>query len=554
MTSSATRISLSSFFLTALTLLVLAFPSRTPVQSAALGEGARGMELVGKSDITGNGDIWVHGRFAYLGSYTRGVGVKVVDVSNPGRPQFLGTLAASEGSDYEDVVVISANTPLFQGDLLATGVQGRNAPRGVAFWDVTNPRQPQPLSFLDTSGGMSAGGGVHELFMFQRDNRIFALLAVPGSEDRGLGGDFRIVEATDPRNPRQISDWGVRAKLGLDPGTVNQGDSPNTYCHSAMANQDGTVAYLSYWDAGVIILDISDPANPQYLGRTMYEPGEEGNAHSVWPVNNGQFLLVADEDFSAGGANVHIAGPDALKGPISFIEGALTKPICDGSRMVVEVVYVGRGCPSDAYLADPRGKIALMDSGDCSYREKILRAQEAGAVAVVVAKHLSGSPLRMTGDRAGINIPGVMITQDDGNRIKAALAAGETARVALTPNAWGYLRIFDLSDPTHPQQISSFTTDLSKQCRPPDSGWYTIHNPFVVGNTAYLSWYAEGVRVLDLADPTNPREVGFYVPPDTPGGPVFGGNTSVWGVYVQDDLIYASDINAGLYILRRSGP
>jgi hypothetical protein len=127
-------------------------------------------------------------------------------------------------------------------------------------------------------------------------------------------------------------------------------------------------------------------------------------------------------------------------------------------------------------------------------------------------------------------------------------------RVTLGPNTWGFLRIYDLSDPTQPRQISTFATELSRQCPPPDDGWYTIHNPFVVGDTAYLSWYADGVRVLDISDPSHPRETAFFVPPDRPDEQGFlGGKASVWGVYVQDDLIFLSDINTGLYILRRSG-
>ncbi len=51
-----------------------------------------------------------------------------------------------------------------------------------------------------------------------------------------------------------------------------------------------------------------------------------------------------------------------------------------------EVVYVGRGCPGvDTYLADPKGKIALIDRGVCRFDNKVARAQSAGAIAVLVA-------------------------------------------------------------------------------------------------------------------------------------------------------------------------
>ena len=30
-------------------------------------------------------------------------------------------------------------------------------------------------------------------------------------------------------------------------------------------------AYVSYWDSGVLKFDISDPPNPELLGRTQYD-------------------------------------------------------------------------------------------------------------------------------------------------------------------------------------------------------------------------------------------------------------------------------------------
>jgi hypothetical protein len=40
-----------------------------------------------------------------------------------------------------------------------------------------------------------------------------------------------------------------------------------------------------------------------------------------------------------------------------------------------------------------------------------------------------------------------------------------------------------------------------------------IHNPLLVGTDVYLSWYTDGVRVVDASNPRGLREVAFFVPP-----------------------------------------
>jgi subtilisin family serine protease len=56
-----------------------------------------------------------------------------------------------------------------------------------------------------------------------------------------------------------------------------------------------------------------------------------------------------------------------------------------------EIVYVGRGCNGDAYEADPNGKVALIVRGACSFREKALKAQAAGATAAVIHNSSPGN-------------------------------------------------------------------------------------------------------------------------------------------------------------------
>ena len=126
---------------------------------------------------------------------------------------------------------------------------------------------------------------------------------------------------------------------------------------------------------------------------------------------------------------------------------------------------------------------------------------------------------------------------------------------------FGYMRVWDFSDPTNVRQIGSYRTPRSLGTDDQGAGDFVIHNNFLVGTTLYESWYTDGVRVVDVSDPRAPKEVAYFVPPATenPVKPSQRGTltntTQVWGVVVDETtgLVYASDMNSGLWILRRTG-
>ncbi|HEY0511563.1 MAG TPA: PA domain-containing protein [Thermoanaerobaculia bacterium] len=71
------------------------------------------------------------------------------------------------------------------------------------------------------------------------------------------------------------------------------------------------------------------------------------------------------------------------------------------------------------------GKIALLDRGTCGFVVKVKNAQNAGAIAVLIADNVAGSPPGgMAGVDPTITIPSARISLADGNRVKSALATG----------------------------------------------------------------------------------------------------------------------------------
>lgn len=101
------------------------------------------------------------------------------------------------------------------------------------------------------------------------------------------------------------------------------------------------------------------------------------------------------------------------------------------------------------------------------------------------------------------------------------------------------LRVFNIDNLTNPT--------LSKVWSGPTRA--IDHNGFVRGNRYYMSNYQRGLTILDITDPTNPKEAGYFDTFPSSDGASFNG---AWGTYpyLPSGLILVSDINSGLYVLR----
>jgi hypothetical protein len=336
--------------------------------------------------------------------------------------------------------------------------------------------------------------------------------------------------------------------------------------HDITISADGTKAYLSNWDAGLVLLDISDPADPQLVSVAI-DPVDgsidgEVNSHAAWPTADGSVVVEGEEDFSvfegdsplsnftfqeqptntipgvgistnAGngfennqtGNNVTVDADSVTvnSGPLAptvypAAEGSGNQPkFADTGPITGEAVWIGRACPGDPILnagAVP-GNIAVVRRGECFFSEKLATAALNGATAIIVSNNQQDS-------------------------------------------VWSGLRIWDYSDPANPVLASTFNTVCS--ANPSDTscdsrGTYSSHNIIVEDNKAYIAWYSDGVLILDISDPYNPVEVGRFHRTGADFEAENGGIQDVWGIYKVENSpwIYASDRNGGLYVLKEYG-
>jgi subtilisin family serine protease len=95
------------------------------------------------------------------------------------------------------------------------------------------------------------------------------------------------------------------------------------------------------------------------------------------------------------------------------------------------------------------GKVALIDRGTCNFVDKVKRAQQAGAVAVVVVDNTDEDLKLMWGNGTGITIPACLIAQADGIVLKMKLPS---PGVNLTLFKAGYADVMSYFSSRGPRQ------------------------------------------------------------------------------------------------------
>ncbi len=94
-------------------------------------------------------------------------------------------------------------------------------------------------------------------------------------------------------------------------------------------------------------------------------------------------------------------------------------------------------CDNIINASELLGKIAVLRRGSCGFAIKIQKAQEAGAIAVIIVNDNLGDPITMGGGGEDITIPAVMIYKLDGEAIITSLENGNTINASLIDDGSG---------------------------------------------------------------------------------------------------------------------
>jgi len=310
---------------------------------AALHRGGMNLEPVGYHngvDDSGEPDripaqgyyteLAVTRNYAYLtrhsldGSYG---GFSIIDIRNPSSPAYVGGFSALGGADIEvsdderlAFFATQRNTP---EELAGHGMayQEPSTPRGIVIVDISDKAFPEQAGFQPLPVN-----GPHTLsYLRHTDGGEYLLVCTYDLvTDPGTGAIVGAVPVTQrvlvyriervPSSP--VGPLPVDGVVLVPVSQFQLTDSPPQgrlfFPHDAVpqVHPDGRVLlYVAYWDKGVQIVDISDPASPVHVsGFTEFSPSSRNNVHQVRPFDEpigGRHVTVTEPEIIAADETGH---------------------------------------------------------------------------------------------------------------------------------------------------------------------------------------------------------------------------------------------------------
>jgi hypothetical protein len=521
--------------------------------------------------FTAVGDPLDRGRGA-VGVQWHSLGSAVADVSPGGivrakavgRTMIVATLGALTAR-YEIAVRVNpvatlrilAAAPARVGDVVALraeprGANGRRVGGVRVRWGVTGAGAEMfpdgrlvahlPGTYLVTAtvGNRVASGAVQ--ILPRRDPRwvdFVSHVALPKDVQGGeiwpvgdvvyvssIGSAVYVFDIADPASPKLVDSLAMDARLLND----------------VMTSADGKILVVSREGAssrknGLVFFDASDPRHPTLLSE--YTETVTGGVHSAFVY---QHYVFATDDATGSLRIVDFADPRAPK-QVARWEVPRDIPAVPYAVEFLNIipqrylhdVYVENGL---AYLAYWRDGLVILDVGN---------GVKGGAIA---------NPrfvARFSYNHAGLYPPGYIAGTHAVFRSGNYVFLGDESYPGTADlfsreqfATRGLMHVVDVSDLEHPRAVAFY-----------DPIEFGVHNIFVQDGLAYIGGYNGGIRVVDVSGElrgdlrAQGRVVGSLYTGSLEG---YRPNMALtWSAIPHHGFIYASDINAGLWVARVAG-
>jgi choice-of-anchor B domain-containing protein len=424
-----------------------------------------------------------------------------------------------------------------------------------------------PLAYFFEGTGLmyrrTGSGGAWRQAAAVTDTISSVLPAVAGGEVKCEGGKARAFDCRDA----DLVAFLPKSAIGATRGTLLNDlwgwtDSTTGREFAIVGRTDGTS-----------FVEVTDPANPKYLGDLPMHQGARSNIWRDMKVYKNHVFIVADGagphgmqifdltqlrnvstpqtfqetahyDKIASAHNIVINSSTGFAYPVGNSMGGTT---CGGALHMVDVRAPSKptcaGCFADTTVGRQRtgythdAQCVIYHGPDARYqgREICLTSSET-ALGIADVSDKDHPRSLSTASYPNVSYAHQGWLSDDHRHFFLDDEGDELAGTAPKTRTL----VFDLTDLEDPVVAKEFYGNTAA----------SDHNLYVNGRYMYQSNYVAGLRVVDVNDPANPVEVGYF---DTvPFGENLPGFAGSWSnyPYFKSGVVAATSMREGLFLVR----
>ena len=371
---------------------------------------------------------------------------------------------------------------------------------------------------------------------------------------------FSVIDVRDPRNPKPVhyepsapNTWNIHLQTAGDLMLVinaknmfaaeefqNEAEYYSGQIGKKVGTADAEQPRERNWKAGMTVYNIANPAEPKEIA---FMPVDGGGIHRLWYTGgNWAYASVLLDGFT-----------DYIFMTIDISDP--TKPKEAGRYWLPGMNAAAGEMPDDA---SRRGGLHhAIIHGDRAYGAW----RDAGLVIMDISDrtnptlitHKNWSPPYGGGTHNALPLPD-----------RDLLIVADEAVLDHAADGIKYIWIFDIREPKNPVSIATFPTpdDADYVAKGGHFGPHNIYenrpDGLVSSDTIYSTYQNAGVRVFEISNAYQPKEVAAFVPPEPvtladkrPNRQKVIQSCDVW--VSKDGLVYTNDFNGGLCILEYGG-
>ena len=387
---------------------------------------------------------------------------------------------------------------------------GKNEPNGTSIVDVTDPANPKYLYHLPVGTGVTppalpTNGGAQFVRVCNgsdlpiHDNKVYLLRGYANSAQE-------IWDVTNPEQP-----VGVRTVAGGNPiiGGLSGNHKSWWECDTGIAYTVGRRANdtAAGWRPGnhIFVFDLGDPANPVFLRDWALDGQQPGG---VLPPHFTEVPSIHGP-ISTGPAGGFIASAGATPNRVYFAYGTEENgvmQIVDRSKLLPPPVGTGVKCGSIASTLDPPSCLGA-DFTTAELGRWVMNPINGAHTSFPIGN---------------IAIPDFAPNEEFVTREFVAVVSEETNNECTGPRNLTYMVDVTEGGPggsgIRPQNQANFQVPEADGEFCDRGGRFGPHStneefgPPFYQKILLVAYFNAGVRAVDIRDPFNPQEVGFYIP------------------------------------------